>query len=250
MLVLCSLLAPALRPLYERVARRLGEVLEAEVGFVEGYRDFDLGFVCSPVFLRDPDLLALAAPVPAGERSGGRPIHFSDVIVRADHPARTFADLRGARWGFNETASYSGFGALVWHVHRGYNGQAFFGSLVKVGSHAEAIARVLEGDLEAAAIDSQVLAVVRRDDPELQQRLRVVEAIGPAPTQPLVARRQVPEGIRRDVAVAVVGLHDDPASRAALAAAGVERFVAVDRAAYADIESRLAVIDAASAAVS
>ena len=39
-----------------------------------------------------------AAPVLVGERYGGTPIYFSDVVVRNDHPARSFAELRGASW--------------------------------------------------------------------------------------------------------------------------------------------------------
>ena len=49
-----------------------------------------------------------AAPVLVGERYGGTPIYFSDVVVRNDHPARSFAELpRGPKkfsWPFEVKA--------------------------------------------------------------------------------------------------------------------------------------------------
>jgi phosphonate transport system substrate-binding protein len=36
-----------------------------------------------------------AAPVPAGDRYAGRPIYYSDVIVRHDSPISCLEELRG-----------------------------------------------------------------------------------------------------------------------------------------------------------
>jgi len=45
----------------------------------------------------DPKVELLVVPVPSGERYAGRPIYFSDVVVRSASPYRTFSDLcRGA----------------------------------------------------------------------------------------------------------------------------------------------------------
>jgi hypothetical protein len=46
---------------------------------------------------------------------------------------------------------------------------------------------VADGRVDAAAIDSQVLAVELRDHPQLAGSLRVVGAFGPSTIQPVVA---------------------------------------------------------------
>jgi ABC-type phosphate/phosphonate transport system substrate-binding protein len=102
--------------LYELIARDLGEQcgVAAELAFEErisGPLDgddnlfargaADVGFLCAPSFRwlnatrRTVELLPL--PVPIDARAGGRPVYFADVVVRADSPAQTFAQLEGAR---------------------------------------------------------------------------------------------------------------------------------------------------------
>ncbi len=82
------------------------------------------------------DVEALAAPVPAGERYGGRAVYFSDVIVREDDSARSLGDLRGRRFAFNEERSHSGYNAVTAEMDF-----ADFGSTLEVGSHVAASRR-------------------------------------------------------------------------------------------------------------
>src|SRR5260221_554889 len=64
----------------------------------------------------DPPVGPLAAPVLAGNRYGGQPIYFSDIVVRRDSPIRSFAELRGRSWCYNETQSQSGYGITRYHL--------------------------------------------------------------------------------------------------------------------------------------
>src|SRR5207237_2714524 len=74
-----------------------------------------LGIVCGLQYVlavdhgERPGVDLLAAPVMRGERYLGRPIYFSDVIVRRGSRARCLADLRGATWAYNEPTSQSGY---------------------------------------------------------------------------------------------------------------------------------------------
>jgi ABC-type phosphate/phosphonate transport system substrate-binding protein len=52
--------------------------------------------------LRENDMELLAVPVPAGSQYCGQPVYFSDVIVREESPFRSFEELRGAVWAYNE----------------------------------------------------------------------------------------------------------------------------------------------------
>lgn len=257
-LVFATYLAPSVRPVYQAVVDAVSQDLRVPARLVTGRLADELAapgapdfaFVCGLPYARlrqvsDPPIEAIAAPVVRGARYHGRPIYFSDVIVRADSPAGALADLRGASWAWNEPDSHSGY--LV-TLHRllqlGATGD-FFGRTVMTGFHQESIRRVAAGDVDASAIDSQVLEVAVRDDPELGEQLRVIDTLGPSTIQPLVASRALPRDLVEQVAAVVTGMHDDGASRAALDAGLVDRFVAIDDSAYDDIRAMLAAVEAA-----
>jgi ABC-type phosphate/phosphonate transport system substrate-binding protein len=252
-----SFLAPNIAPTYaavaEAVGRRLGETTELEVGRdYEELRDgrADVAFLCGLPYVHladepQPWVEALAAPVLTGERYGGRPIYFSDVIVAADASRGSFASLRGASWAFNEPDSQSGFGVTRARLAALGATSGFFASVVEAGFHQRAIRLVADGEVDASAIDSQVLAVELRDDPSLAARVRVIDALGPSTIQPVVAATRLPADLRRAIRAALVEVHTDPATAAPLAQGLVERFVPVTDGDYDDIRTMEAAADAA-----
>ncbi|MEA2576230.1 MAG: hypothetical protein QOH93_3528, partial [Chloroflexia bacterium] len=146
-----TFLAPSIRPVYEAVAEYVGRELGCETTLVEGssFADFaagkhDIGFICGLPYVRlaaeeRPPVELLAAPVLEGERYGGKPIYFSDVIVRAASPFRTFADLRGRSWSYNDPDSHSGYGVTRYHMARLGETRGYFGRVVEAGFHQESI---------------------------------------------------------------------------------------------------------------
>src|SRR5262245_27135054 len=104
---IATFLAPGMLPVYEFLARylgaRLGLPADLFVGscYVQPDGEADVSFVCGLAYIELAGRLgreALAAPVLRGTRYRGRPVYFSDVIVRAEAPFRKFADLRGCSW--------------------------------------------------------------------------------------------------------------------------------------------------------
>jgi phosphonate transport system substrate-binding protein len=249
-----TFLAPNVWPVYRcvaaRVADRLGCRTELVVG--ETFADFaagraDVGFICGLPYvdlmdLPEPPVELLAAPVLAGERYGGRPIYFSDVIVRRDSPVRCFAELRGRSWAYNDTASHSGYNLTRYQLLRRGETDGFFGRVVAAGFHQRAIRLVARGEIDGAAIDSQVLAIELRDNPALTEQLRVVERFGPSPIQPVVAACRLPTDLKTALRGVLLDLHDDPAAGEDLARGLVERFVPI---ADADYDAIRAMRDAA-----
>jgi phosphonate transport system substrate-binding protein len=205
----------------------------------------DVCFVCSVPYLLFAELghinmEVVAAPVLIGARYAGRPIYFSDVVVHVDSQYERFADLRGAVWAYNEPFSHSGY-LVVWHhlLSMG-EGAGFFGQMVEAGFHAEALRMVAEGSVDAAAIDSQVLAIELRDHPELANRLRSIGTIGPSTIQPVVASAsRLSPAERRTIATALLAVGDHPDARPIMRVALVERFVAVGGDRYDDIRLML-----------
>jgi ABC-type phosphate/phosphonate transport system substrate-binding protein len=203
-----SLLAANAQPLYERITRYLAGRLAAPVELVAGplaerrrrldTGDADLAFICGwPYALRhdrpEPQVELLCAPVMAGPRYGGRPVYFTDVIVRRDHPARSFTDLRGAVWAYNDTGSHSGYNVTRHHLLQLGETHGYFGRVVDAGTHQGSIQMVLDGTIDASGIDSTVL------ETELARRpgapdARHVRAEPDPPGGRGAARRAVPQG--------------------------------------------------------
>jgi phosphonate transport system substrate-binding protein len=244
-------LAPNVLPVYEAVTEEVGRALAIATELIvqtdyESCRrdENEVCFVCSlpyVAFEREgiSPAVPVAAPVLTGERFAGRPIYFSDVIVQSDSPFRTFADLRGRSWAFNEPLSWSGYGITRYHLVRLGETGGFFGEVVEAGFHEESIRLVAKGEVDASAIDCQVLAVAMRDDPDLARSLRVIDSLGPSTIQPVAVSKRVPVDLRRAIVEVLLSMGDDPRSRERLAQGSVERFVSVGPSSYDDIRQML-----------
>jgi phosphonate transport system substrate-binding protein len=194
---------------------------------------------------RPPPVEPLAAPVLAGDRYAGRPIYYSDVIVPHDSPISCLEELRGCSWAYNEPTSHSGHTITLYSLVQGGVRPGFLGRVVEAGFHQRAIRLVATGAVDAAAIDSQVLAIELRDQPQLAARLRIIDTFGPSAIQPVVAASRLPEQLKDGVRELLIGLGDDTSARPVLDHGFIQGFTAIDDAAYDDIRAMLAVIQAA-----
>ena len=247
-----TLLAPSVLPAYALATRRLGEGLgrPTELIVAAAYdrcaSDVDhVCFVCSIPYLLLSSagrirMEVIAAPVLRGRRYAGRPIYFSDVIVRVDSPCRSLAELDGRRWAFNEPYSHSGFIVALHGLARLGATASFIGEAIEAGFHDDAIEMIRDGRADWAAIDSQVLDLARRRDPRLRRDLRVIETLGPSTIQPVVASaRRLTASQRSAARDTLLSMHEHPGDRAVLRSAGIDRFVAVADADYDDIRGML-----------
>lgn len=251
-----TFLAPNMFPVYQFVAAYVAEKLDqpTELSVGASFDQFaagqvDVGFICGLPYVllarqTPPPVELLAAPVLAGERYQDKPIYFSDVIVHRDSPYQSFADLRGCTWAYNDLDSHSGYNVTRYRLIQMGETQGFFGRVVEAGWHQRAIQMVCAGEIDTAAIDSQVLAVELRDQPGLAAQLRVIDALGPAAIQPVVAASRLPDTLKSELQAILVGLADDPASQPALAHGFIKRFTRVTDATYDDIRDMLAAAEA------
>jgi phosphonate transport system substrate-binding protein len=252
-----TFLAPNMLPVYRFLADRIGDRLGRPVELVAGtsfdqfeHGQADLGVICGLPYVwlaarRPRPVEPLAAPVLAGDRYAGRPVYFSDVIVRRDSPITSAEELRGCSWAYNEPASHSGHTVTLYSLVRLGARPGFFTRVVEAGFHQRAIRLVAGGAVDAAAIDSQVLAVELRNHPQLAEGVREVATFGPSTIQPVVAASRLPDRLKDEVQELLVKLGDDPSARPTLGHGFIEHFAAVDDAAYDDIRAMLATIQAA-----
>lgn len=131
------------------------------------------------------DFAPVAAPLIEDERTGSRPVYFSEIVVSGDSDARDLEALSGARLAYNETISFSGYRALEHGLTARGLSWNLFGERTRTGSHRASLDRIAKGESDVAAIDSQVLALARRRNPSLARRIRVLASLGPYPSPPL-----------------------------------------------------------------
>ncbi len=245
-----TFLAPSVYPTYEAIAKKIGEALDVSIDFQtagshDQYEDLqpDMAFVCGlPYVLMRRDNIpveAIAAPVILSGRSQGLPIYFSDVIVRADAPYQSFEDLRGCRWAYNEKVSQSGYGITRYTLVRMEETQGFFGEVVDAGYHQKAIKLVIKGKVDASAIDSQVLAIEMRDNPELSEQIKIIDILGPSTIQPVVVNTNLPVETIATIQRTLVNLHNDLDFKPILEAGLFEKFVLNNDHSYNDIRAML-----------
>ncbi len=231
------------------LARRTGRRIEVveHVPWQERERmldrgEIDLAFICGLPYVRKVDqpharIELLAAPVMSSTRYQRQPIYFSDVVVRHDSPFRSFADLRGASWAYNEPGSQSGYNLIRYHLARLGERSGYFGRVVEAGAHQTSLRMVLDGRVDATAIDSIVLELELKLHPELAPELRILETLGPSPIPPAVISTGVPAAARQSLREALLRMHEEEEGRRVLAAGMAARFVAVDDETYDEIRA-------------
>jgi phosphonate transport system substrate-binding protein len=200
----------------------------------------DVAFVCGPSYsllraaARAVEIVN-AAPVFDDPRNAGRPVYFSDVVVRRDHPAHTLSGLRGSSWAYNDRQSLSGWYRMLERLEAlgfGRDPDAFFSRVAASGSHVASIDLVARGEADVSAVDSNTLLLARRRDPSLDERLRVLESWGPSPVQPLVAHAGLSAALRERIAGALLSMTDSVETARRLRDFGVLRFAPVEERVY------------------
>jgi phosphonate transport system substrate-binding protein len=213
-----------------------GSVERSEDPFSRG--EADVGFLCAPTYLglrdreRPPAELLGVAPMFEDERARDKPVYFCDVIVRRGSPARSFSDLEGGVWAYNDPWSLTGYGGLA--ARLGSPGEAgrFFGRTIRSGSHPASVRLVADGGADAASIDSNVLRLLLQSSPALREEVRVLESWGPYPIQPVVVRTGLDSALKGALRESLLNTGADPRTRLELGAFGLKRFAAVSEEDY------------------
>ena len=250
MLRFASFLSPVLYDTYAHITQYIGERLGVPTTLYVGQSldefatgEADIGFLCGLLYAKMSSprpIELLAAPVVQGGRYRGKPLYYSDVIVRGDSVYDSFDALRGSRWAFNEEASHSGYNIVSYSLLT--RGKTFdsFGSMLKTGSHLASLQAVLNGKADATAIDSHVLDAWFHQKPELAQQLRVVDMLGPSTIPPIVASTHVDVRTRQRIQKILCSMHEDVYGAKGLHAGLIDRLVPVNDADYDDIRCMLA----------
>ena len=220
--------AAAWRRLFEWVASESGVPLEiidhafpAKLEELWERPDLAATFICGLPFAKDPRaLVPIVAPIPAPARYGGKPIYFTDFVVKVESPFRTLADTFGHRLAYTIPSSHSGYNAVRHHLLRyrtPEHPRLYAETVGPVFTPRRALEAVVAGATDVAPLDSYCHELLRLYEPEMAQQVRIIESTQPWPIPLLVASpgsdreqaallahtfERAPEELRRPLALA------------------------------------------------
>jgi ABC-type phosphate/phosphonate transport system substrate-binding protein len=193
--------------------------------------DLACGFMCGyPWALRADKPHLLAAPVPSPARYAGRPVYFTDFIVRADSPYKSLADTFGGRIAYSTEHSHSGYNAPRFHLlaYRTAARPTFYREVIgPFIRQMPCLDAVVDGRADVAAIDGYGFELLAKHAPDVAGRVRVVESTVAAPSAPLVASPVIDAATRERLTAALLSAHETPEIRPTLDALLLSRFVRV-----------------------
>jgi phosphonate transport system substrate-binding protein len=226
------------------ITRYLSEQLSVPIEFIDdvSWQDreklFDRGeihvcWMCSLPYIWKADQATspvelLAAPVMQSARYQNQPVHFSDVVVHRGSKFRRFGDLRGASWAYNEPHSHSGYNITRYTLAKMGLENGFFGLVTASGSHMRSLELILEGQVDASAIDTTVLDLLLTKKPEIGEQIRVIDTWGPSPIPPWVILKNLDPDLRRSMRTLLLDMHRHLQGRKILDQGLIDHFTHID----------------------
>jgi phosphonate transport system substrate-binding protein len=196
----------------------------------------------------DAQIGKLATPILTTRDAEGATGYYSAIIVRADSPYRTLADLRGRSFGyvdFNSTSGYLFPRAKM--REQGIDPDTFFGRTSFSGGHTQSVLAMQNGQFDAALVDMAGGApqtgfsagpfyVLARRGLINPKDFRIIWTAGPIPNPALVVRTDRPQWFIDTVRGAAAALpFDDPKTWSDIGQIDGATYATVDRSHYAAI---------------
>ena len=153
--------------------------------------DLGLAMMCGlPFAQRAKQPTLVAAPIPLPARYGGRPVYFTDIVVRAQSPYQSLEETFGGVVGYTLVDSMSGGVALRKHLQTFKTPQQprlyrkTVGGFVNARNIIEALAA---GTIDVGPLDSYYHDILKRNEPDFAAQVRLVASTTAMPIPPLIA---------------------------------------------------------------
>jgi ABC-type phosphate/phosphonate transport system substrate-binding protein len=187
----------------------------------------------------------LAAPCP--RFAAGRPVYWTDIVVRADSRFASDDELAGTRFGWTIEDSQSGYQAPRRHFAAralARDGKFFAATIGPLVTPRRVVDAIVAGTIDAGPLDAYWHALLRRHEPALASRLRIVATTEPAPIPGFVAAAATPPAARAELTAAFVDVGHAQALAATLDALELDGFASVEPSAYDALVAQAREVDA------
>lgn len=234
---------------YRRIFSYLSNKMNMELEFIqrktyaevndmlEGGK-LDVAFICAGPYVRAMQrnqLTAVAAPVVEGKHT-----YQSYLIVGANSPYETLADLRGKKFAFTDPDSNTGhLVPVAWLFDIGTRPEDFFVETIFSYSHDNSIMAVAKGLVDAASVDSIVWDFYKAKYPDLASKTRIIRKSASFGVPPIVASSTLSSETRQKIAGILLKMHEKPEGRDILSGLRIDRFVHPNNSWYKSLDDLL-----------
>lgn len=196
--------------------------------------EVDMAFICSRPYVEGRDkfgLELLAAPM-----VNGKTVYHSYIIVSADSPATSLADLKKGTFAFCDPLSNTGHLAPIAMLNEiGETPESFFSKSVFSYAHDRTIKFVAQKIVDGGAVDSLVWQWANSVDSKYTSRTKVIARSDAFGIPPVVVPSSLDPELKRDLRNALLNAHLDRRGRTILSGMMIDRFVEIDDSAYDSI---------------
>lgn len=204
--------------------------------------DIDFGYICGAtyVFLKmdKADVEILSIPY-----FKGSPTYYSYIIVPKNSKAKSILDLKGKRFAFSDPKSNSGSIAPSYYLYKkGFYYKDFFKEIIYTYSHAESIEAVADEFVDGAAVDSLVFEYMKKINPDLISKVKIIQELGPYPTTPIVINNNIPERIKYKLRKALSEMMEDTEGKLILSRLGIDKFDLPEKIDYSPIKRMIEIL--------
>lgn len=203
----------------------------------------DVAWLCGFPYLQHRSVLSVLA-VPAWR---GQPRYQAYLIARADDPAASLSDLKGATHAFSDPDSNSGYLTTATDLVRsGQNPANFFRRSIFTYGHRNVVRAVASGLVRSGSVDGYVWEVLASQEPELARQTKVIGKSEWAGFPPFCARTdRMAEPKIRQFQDALLALGARGTGKQALDLLQFDRLILAEPDLYAGIAQRMRDLDAA-----
>jgi len=249
-------------PIYNELAKYLSRKLSRNVDLISGltYEEADLmlrrgiiqvGFVCGLPYVQNvkQGIYSLVAmPVVKNakhkfpnsidySKTPGK--YYSYTIVRKGSEIKSWEDLKGKSYAYNEITSNSGYNMPRYKlIQLGVKSwEDYFSSIRVSGSHEESIRLVANGIVDASSVDSLVLDYDRSIEDINAKNVVIIETLKPggAGVPPVVISSKADPALKTKLQSTLITMHQDPIGKRLLDKALLASFIRPNDHNYDDI---------------
>lgn len=198
--------------------------------------NLEFAWICGYPFVQDrnPEFISLLT-VPIYR---GKPFYRSIIIVNRDSTITDVAGLRGRVFAYSDPNSNSGFLYPRYYLTaRSENAENYFRQTFFTYNHAETVEAVAASVAHGGAVESYVWEFLKKTNPEVADRTRVIHQSPLFGFPPIVARRGMSPVLMAKVANALTGMKDTPEGRHLLDALQLDGFGQFSPDIFADIKA-------------
>ncbi|MDR2304132.1 MAG: phosphate/phosphite/phosphonate ABC transporter substrate-binding protein [Treponema sp.] len=158
---------------------------------------------------------AIVTPAIFGDKS--RAGYTSKIIVKAGSPIKTLEDLRDKTFAFVDPASTSGNYVPTLELMNAFPGMSnedfhtngqFFSSVSFSGKHQNGLQGVINGDIDAAPVASDILSAEIAAGRVKESDFRVIHESPKIPSSPIAIRNDLPADLKAKVKQFLLGYKD------------------------------------------